>query len=108
MPLDLCLRHYFREHKAVGSKDRKVICEAIYGMIRYRDLLDHVSEIASPSWKTRYDAFMSHDLSRLIQVRKQSKILEYHRQISIGRRKLSNVAPAYENFAGVRCLKPKK
>jgi hypothetical protein len=41
-------------------------------------------------------------------VRKQSEILEYHRQISIGRRKLGNIAAANENFAGIRCLKPEK
>lgn len=65
LPLDLWLRNYFRQHKAIGSKDRKVICETIYVLIRYRALLDHVSETSPASWKTRYNTFLSHDLSKL-------------------------------------------
>lgn len=53
LPLDVFLRNYFRRHKAVGSKDRKEICETIYGMIRWRGLLDHLS--GKPfSWENRF------------------------------------------------------
>jgi 16S rRNA (cytosine967-C5)-methyltransferase len=58
LPLDVFLRDYFRAHKAVGSKDRKEICETIYGMIRWRGLLDFIS--GKPfSWENRYRAFSS-------------------------------------------------
>jgi 16S rRNA (cytosine967-C5)-methyltransferase len=57
LPLDAFLRNYFRAHTAVGSKDRKEICEAIYGMIRWRSLLDHVAE-KPLSWEARYRAFI--------------------------------------------------
>ena len=40
-PLDLFLKNYFRLHHAVGSKDRKEICETLYGLIRWRGLIDH-------------------------------------------------------------------
>jgi 16S rRNA (cytosine967-C5)-methyltransferase len=56
LPLDVFLRNYFRTHTAVGSKDRKEICEAIYGMVRWRGLLDHIAETPL-SWETRFHAF---------------------------------------------------
>jgi 16S rRNA (cytosine967-C5)-methyltransferase len=56
LPLDVFLRNYFRSNKAVGSKDRKEICEAIYGMVRWRGLLDHIT--GKPfSWENRFRAF---------------------------------------------------
>jgi 16S rRNA (cytosine967-C5)-methyltransferase len=57
LPLDAFLRNYFRSHTAVGSKDRKEICEIIYGMIRWKGLLDHLSEKPS-SWENRFRAFI--------------------------------------------------
>jgi 16S rRNA (cytosine967-C5)-methyltransferase len=57
LPLDGFLRHYFRTHTAVGSKDRKEICETIYGIIRWRGLLDHISE-KPLSWENRFRAFI--------------------------------------------------
>lgn len=50
-PLDLFLRNYFKNHSAVGSKDRKFICETIYGMMRWRSLLDFLSP--TPCWENR-------------------------------------------------------
>jgi len=57
LPLDLFLRNYFRSHSAVGSKDRKEICDAIYGMIRWRGLLDHIAE-GPLTWETRLHAYI--------------------------------------------------
>lgn len=56
LPLDVFLRLYFRAHSAVGSKDRKEICEAVYGIIRWRALLDFVAE-KPLNWESRYRAF---------------------------------------------------
>ncbi len=39
-PLDLCLGRYFRSHKNLGSKDRKIIGDTVYGMVRWKSLLD--------------------------------------------------------------------
>lgn len=41
-PLDVFLNHYFRSHKALGSKDRKYLSEVIYERIRWRSLFDYV------------------------------------------------------------------
>jgi 16S rRNA C967 or C1407 C5-methylase (RsmB/RsmF family) len=56
LPLDVFLRNYFRAHSAVGSKDRKMLCETIYGMIRWRGLIDYLCR--SSSWKERYQSFL--------------------------------------------------
>lgn len=57
LPLDRFLREYFHVHKAVGSKDRKILCENIYSIIRWKGLLDYLC--CKPiSWETRYQKFM--------------------------------------------------
>ncbi len=55
-PLDLFLKNYFKSHRAVGSKDRKEICDALYAMIRWRSLIDHFCQ-KPITWKKRYQAF---------------------------------------------------
>lgn len=66
LPLDAFLRNYFRAHSAVGSKDRKEICEAIYSMIRWRSLLDYLSE-KPHSWEKRYAAFQQSPFKTAVQ-----------------------------------------
>lgn len=39
-PLDLSLSRYFRSHKNLGAKDRRIIGNTIYGMVRWKSLLD--------------------------------------------------------------------
>lgn len=58
IPLDVFLRNYFRTHKAVGSKDRKEICESIYGIIRWKGLLDYLLR-DPPTWKSRYERYQN-------------------------------------------------
>lgn len=56
LPLDLFISKYFRANKALGSKDRAMITEAIYGMVRWQGLLDFLS--GNPiSWEKRYGIF---------------------------------------------------
>ncbi len=40
LPLDVLAKNYFRSNKAIGSKDRKEIVEALYGMVRWKGLID--------------------------------------------------------------------
>ncbi|MBS0647975.1 MAG: RsmB/NOP family class I SAM-dependent RNA methyltransferase [Verrucomicrobia bacterium] len=42
IPLDAFLSRYFREHKALGSKDRLFISETIYHYIRWKNLFQHL------------------------------------------------------------------
>lgn len=57
-PLDVFLSHYLRKHKNIGSKERSAICEPIYGMIRWRGLLDYLCK-GSISWESRYEIYSS-------------------------------------------------
>ncbi len=41
-PIDVLLRHYFRLHKALGSKDRAWISETLYHYIRWKNVYDEL------------------------------------------------------------------
>lgn len=43
LPLDLSLRSYFRSHKSLGAHDRRCIGDTLYGMTRWRSLLEQAS-----------------------------------------------------------------
>ncbi|HSX12966.1 MAG TPA: RsmB/NOP family class I SAM-dependent RNA methyltransferase [Chlamydiales bacterium] len=42
-PLDLLLSQYFRATKSLGSKDRRIMGDTIYGMIRWKSLIEFFS-----------------------------------------------------------------
>lgn len=56
LPLDRCISVYFRAHKALGSKDRAVITNSIYGMVRWQGLLDYLSH-KPVNWETRFETY---------------------------------------------------
>lgn len=59
-PMDSFLRYYFRDHRAIGSHDRKVICETLYTMIKEKALIDFFC--AKPfSWENRLNAALKLD-----------------------------------------------
>lgn len=60
LPIDVFVNGYLRGHKAIGAKDRKAITEAVYGLIRWRGLLDHLSE-GAPSWLKRWELLQNVD-----------------------------------------------
>lgn len=41
-PVDLVIYYYFKENKALGSKDRAAISEDVYTFIKWRDLLNFI------------------------------------------------------------------
>ncbi len=43
-PLDLSLYHFFKERRALGSKDRKAITTAVYDIIKWKRLIDFPDE----------------------------------------------------------------
>jgi 16S rRNA (cytosine967-C5)-methyltransferase len=57
-PLDLLLGNYFKTHKALGSKDRKLIGDTVYGMVRHQSLLDWT---AISSFQKRLTFFRSQE-----------------------------------------------
>jgi 16S rRNA C967 or C1407 C5-methylase (RsmB/RsmF family) len=40
-PLDQALGAYLRAHKSIGAHDRRTIGETLYGMVRWKTLIDH-------------------------------------------------------------------
>lgn len=40
-PLDLALNEYLRAHKSIGAHDRRTIGETLYGMVRWKTLIDY-------------------------------------------------------------------
>lgn len=63
VPLDVHLGLYFRQNKAIGSKDRKYIAEKIYKLIRWQGLIDYFCE-KSHSWTDRCEALKKIDVSK--------------------------------------------
>lgn len=68
-PLDLLLSEYFRAHKSIGAHDRRLIGETLYGLVRWKTLIDHLSQ-------------SNHSLDRLSCFRKIS-IEECRKDLSI-------------------------
>lgn len=60
LPLDVFLNQYFRTHTALGSKDRSFLAKTVYGITRWKGLLDAISE-KPLSWESRFRAFVDLD-----------------------------------------------
>lgn len=60
LPLDLFVSGYFRAHRALGAKDRKVIAEAVYTIIRWRSLIDALCGL-SATWERRVECYADFD-----------------------------------------------
>ena len=59
LPLDYFVSQYFRKVKALGSKDRAVIAETIYALIRWKGLYDYLLE-GDPTWQDRLELYRAH------------------------------------------------
>jgi len=47
-PADVALKHYFREHRSLGSRDRALVADTVYSVLRRRRLLEALTPSASP------------------------------------------------------------
>jgi 16S rRNA (cytosine967-C5)-methyltransferase len=47
-PADVALKHHFHEHRALGARDRAIIADTVYSVLRRRRLLEAVTPSASP------------------------------------------------------------
>lgn len=68
-PIDFYLSNYFREHKALGSKDRAYISEEVYRLIRWKGLLDYLlqKEGKSLTWFERLNCLTAQDPRSYLQ-----------------------------------------
>lgn len=53
LPLDVSLGNYFKNNRALGSKDRKFVAEHTYSLIRWMGLIDHFCA-GSHTWDERF------------------------------------------------------
>ncbi|HQW37449.1 MAG TPA: SAM-dependent methyltransferase, partial [Usitatibacteraceae bacterium] len=47
-PADAVLKHFFRDHKALGSRDRALVADTVYSVLRRRRLLEALTPSAAP------------------------------------------------------------
>ncbi len=67
-PIDYTVSLYFKQNKALGSKDRKKISEILYSLVRWRGLLDYLIPSGSPrNWEHRLEAYKKHSLTDYLQ-----------------------------------------
>lgn len=62
-PLDIFLNSYYRDNKALGSKDRRFLSDTIYQLIRWKELYDYLN-YGDVSWEKRYSRFLKNEINR--------------------------------------------
>ena len=71
-PADSILSRYFREHRELGPADRTFVAEAVFGVLRHKSLLDHVSENGKTrtlllAWLTRVQGLNTRELEPVLR-----------------------------------------
>jgi 16S rRNA (cytosine967-C5)-methyltransferase len=71
-PADSILSRYFREHRELGPIDRAFVAEAVFGVLRHKSLLDHVSENGKArtlllAWLTRVQGLNTRELEPVLR-----------------------------------------
>ncbi len=63
-PADAVIDTYFRTHRYLGSHDRRFIAETVYGVLRWKMLLDHlITRAVAPDALLGRDLFLSNLMS---------------------------------------------
>ena len=55
LPLDVVLHHYFKSHKALGSKDRHFLANTAMNLVRWQGLLD--AACGKSDWASRFEKY---------------------------------------------------
>lgn len=71
-PADSILSRYFREHRDIGPADRTFVAEAVYGVLRKKRLLDHVTTTGKArelllAWLTRVQGLNVRELDPVLR-----------------------------------------
>lgn len=73
-PIDVFLNSYYRTHKSIGSKDRQEISEHVYGMIRYKSLLEYLCP--ESNWEKKLNVYFD---QTFLSKKEDPSIPEHHR-----------------------------
>lgn len=77
IPLDMQLRHYLKQNKAIGSKERKIIGDTIYELVRWVGLID--ANLSEPfTWDRRLEIFLNTPKEQL----SKKTSIEPHQKVS--------------------------
>lgn len=100
LPLDLFINKYFREHKALGSKDRGFVAEQVYALIRWKALLDYL--IDKPChWEQRYKTFSEIDLRKI----QKNHTIPLHVRVSFPLELFKLIESSYDTITAAKiCL----
>ena len=52
-PADVVLKHYFRDNRSLGSRDRALVADTVYSVLRRRRLLETLTPSAAPRERAR-------------------------------------------------------
>ena len=71
-PADSILSRYFREHRELGPADRTFVAEAVFGVLRKKRLLDHVTGDGKArallfAWLTRVQGMNTRELEPILR-----------------------------------------
>jgi 16S rRNA (cytosine967-C5)-methyltransferase len=71
-PADGVLSQYFREHHDLGQHDRAFVAESVFGVLRHKRMLDHLTGNANPrrlllGWLARYAGLSVRDLAPVLR-----------------------------------------
>jgi 16S rRNA (cytosine967-C5)-methyltransferase len=63
-PLDYYLRNYLKQHKSIGQNDRLKISDAVYSLVRYKDLLE-LGRSSKEGWDKRISVLEDNQIPAL-------------------------------------------
>ena len=80
-PADAVLGRYFREHEALGQHDRALIAEAVFGVLRRKRVLEHLTRQASPrrlllAWLVRFDGVSVREIASVVTPQESAWLIE--------------------------------
>src|SRR6185295_10508194 len=67
-PADAILSGFFQQHRALAQNDRRFVAEAVFGVLRHKRVLDHLTNTGSPralvlGWLARFSGSSVREVS---------------------------------------------
>jgi 16S rRNA (cytosine967-C5)-methyltransferase len=71
-PADAVLNQYFRQHHALGHNDRAFVADTVYGVLRHKRVLDHMTDDGNArqlllGWVARFSGLNVSDISSALK-----------------------------------------
>lgn len=71
-PADTVLSNYFKQHHALGQSERAFVAEAVFGVLRHKRVLEHLTESGTArglllGWLARHSGTSARDLAPMVK-----------------------------------------